>query len=66
MISIAVLIVMIGPGHWRSRCPSLPGCGAFGQSREEALRNIDLAIRGYLASLDTAHPRELNLTVSPA
>ena len=68
---ITVIIAMIHPGHWRSRCPSLPGCGAMGQSKQEALRNIDLAIRGYLASmdvplpLDVAFPLELNLAISP-
>ena len=65
MMSIAVVIVMVELGHWHSRCPSLPGCGAIGQSRQDALRNIDLAIRGYLASLDVAFPPELNLAISP-
>ena len=62
---ITVIIAMIEPGHWHSRCPSLPGCGAMGQSKQEALRNINLAIRGYLASLDVAFPLELNLAISP-
>jgi predicted RNase H-like HicB family nuclease len=65
-MNIAVVIVMIEPGHWHSRCPSLPGCGASGLSKQDALRNIDLAIRGYLASLDTPCLAELNLTASPA
>ena len=65
MMGITVIIAMIEPGHWRSRCPSLPGCGACGQSREEVLRNIDLAIHGYMASLDVASPLELNLSISP-
>lgn len=44
---------------------------AMGQSKQEALWNIDLAIRGYLASLDVplpldvAFPLELNLAISP-
>jgi len=62
---IAVILAMIEPGHWRSRCPSLPGCGAMGQSRQEALRNIDLAIRGYVASLDVPFPLTLSLSISP-
>ena len=32
-------------------CPSLPGCHSQGESREEALRNIQDAIEGYLVSL---------------
>ena len=51
MMGIAVVIVMVEPGRWRSRCPSLPGCEAIGPSRQDVLRNIDLAIRAYLASL---------------
>jgi predicted RNase H-like HicB family nuclease len=62
---ITVIIAMIEPGRWRSRCPSLPGCGAMGQSEQEALRSIDLAIRGYLASLDVPFPLELDLSILP-
>jgi len=32
-------------------CPALPGCHSQGKTREEALSNIDEAIRGYLASM---------------
>ncbi len=32
-------------------CPTLPGCFSQGRTREEALENIDEAIRGYIASL---------------
>ena len=32
-------------------CPTLPGCHSQGRTREEALRNVREAIRGYLASL---------------
>ena len=66
MLSIVVVILMVEPGHWHSRCPSLPGCVAIGLSRQDALRNIGLAIRGYFASLDVAIPPEMNLAISPA
>lgn len=32
-------------------CPSLPGCISQGKTREEALENIQDAIKGYLESL---------------
>ena len=32
-------------------CPTLPGCHSQGRTREEALRNVREAIKGYLASL---------------
>ena len=32
-------------------CPTLPGCHSQGRTRDEALRNIREAIRGYLASM---------------
>jgi predicted RNase H-like HicB family nuclease len=34
-----------------AECPSLPGCISQGKTREEALENIQDAIRGYIQSL---------------
>ena len=34
-----------------AECPSLPGCVSQGKTREEALANIQEAIKGYVASL---------------
>ena len=34
-----------------AECPNLPGCISQGKTREEALRNIADAIKGYLESL---------------
>ena len=31
-------------------CPALPGCHSQGKTREEAIANIEEAIRGYIAS----------------
>ena len=37
--------------------PSLPGCMSQGKTKEEALRNIEDAIEGYLQALaDTGQP----------
>lgn len=46
-------------GTYRACCPALPGCSVWGQSKEDAHVKIDLAVRGYLASLDVCLPREL-------
>jgi predicted RNase H-like HicB family nuclease len=31
-------------------CPALPGCHSQGKTRQEAIINIEEAIRGYIAS----------------
>ena len=33
-------------------CPGLPGCWSQGQTEEEALENIQDAIREYIATID--------------
>ena len=38
-------------GFWITECPSLPGCGSDGETREEALSNIKDAIEGYIEAL---------------
>ena len=38
-------------GTFVAECPSLPGCVSEGKSREEAIRNIKDAIKGYIESL---------------
>jgi predicted RNase H-like HicB family nuclease len=35
-------------GVWVVECPAIPGCVSQGSTREEALRNIEDAIRGCL------------------
>jgi len=39
-------------GYWVVECPSLPGCISQGRDKEEALRNIQEAIRGYVMALE--------------
>ena len=38
-------------GVYVAECPLLPGCVSEGKTREEAVRNIQDAIEGYLISL---------------
>jgi len=46
-----VLLEQDEDGVFLAECPALPGCVSQGISREEALANIEDAIRGYLESL---------------
>jgi antitoxin HicB len=39
-------------GAFTAEVPSLPGCISQGKSRTEAIKNIQDAIQGYLASLE--------------
>ncbi len=38
-------------GYFVTECPTLPGCISQGKTREEALENIQDAIKGYVDSL---------------
>jgi len=38
-------------GIYTALCPSLPGCVSQGQTRSEALKNIQDAMEGYILSL---------------
>lgn len=39
-------------------CPGLPGCWSQGKTEEEALENIQDAIREYLEAVEEATPAE--------
>lgn len=58
-MTLAIHIMRKTESAYRAWCPSLPGCAVYGQSREEARDKIREAVRGYLASLEVALPREL-------
>ncbi len=44
------VILMASEEGYSISCPSLPGCWSQGESEEEALENIQDAIREYLAA----------------
>ncbi len=46
-----VVIEVDEDGMYVASVPSLPGCISQGRTREEALKNIQDAIKGYLESL---------------
>ena len=46
-----MLIEQDEDGWFVVNCPALPGCISQGKTREEALENIQDAIKGYIESL---------------
>ena len=50
-----VLMYQDEENTWVVECPSLPGCISQGQTKAEALRNIQEAIRAYVAALEEDH-----------
>jgi len=51
-VRFRVLIEQDEDGVFVAECPNLPGCISQGNTREEALANVQDAIRGYLESLE--------------
>lgn len=50
--------VIVYPGEdgcWVAEVPSLPGCITQGGTKEDAIANIQEAIRGYIAALEEDH-----------
>ena len=47
-------------GVWVAECPAIPGCVSQGPTKEEALKNLDEAIR---ACLEVRVERGLPLTI---
>ena len=39
-------------------CPGFPGCWSQGETEEEAIKNIQIAIQEYLAAIEDLVPRE--------
>ena len=58
--SFAVSLEPDEDGYIVASCPQLPGCHSQGRSRQDAIRNIQEAIRGYLASMKR-HGEEIPL-----
>jgi len=46
-----IIIEQDEDGIFIAECPSLPGCISQGKIRQEAVKNIQDAIKGYLESL---------------
>jgi predicted RNase H-like HicB family nuclease len=41
-------------GGWIAAAPDLPGCSAFGESRPEALKELELAIEAWIEAAKAA------------
>ncbi len=63
-MKLAIKIGKRPDGDYRACCPSLPGCSVCGQTKEDAHARIQLAVQGYLASLDVCLPRELSTALT--
>ena len=47
-----VILNPVEDGYWVAECPSLPGCVTQGTTKEQAISNVNEAIRGYVAALE--------------
>ena len=41
-------------GRWSAGVPALPGCATWGETREDALRNLHDAVEAYLRDVERA------------
>ncbi|MCD4823033.1 MAG: type II toxin-antitoxin system HicB family antitoxin [Phycisphaerae bacterium] len=51
-MKLSIRVVENQDGGYSAFCPSLPGCMSCGESRDEAIKNLDEAIRGYIAAIN--------------
>ena len=47
-----ILLYTDEEGYWIAEVPSLPGCHSFGETRDEALTNVQEAIEVYIEALE--------------
>jgi len=58
-MKLAVRIAPQPGTGYKAWCPALPGCRVLADSRRQVRARLRRAVRGYLAHLDVALPREL-------
>jgi len=49
-MKFAITLEQDEDGFIIASCPALPGCHSQGRTKEEAIANIEEAIRGYIAN----------------
>lgn len=65
-MKLSIRIIRDEEGNFVAVCPSLPGCQSRGPTREEAERNLEDAIRGYIAAMNNFVPEHLDHEVLTA
>lgn len=58
-MKLCVRIIPNEHGGYTALCPSLPGCVSRGETREEARKRLDEAIRGYIAAVSDFVPEHV-------
>ena len=58
-MKLCVRITQSDRGDFVAACPSLPGCVTRGASREEAISQLEEAIRGYIAAVGDFVPERV-------
>lgn len=58
-MKMGVKIIQESPTRYRALCQALPGCEARGSTKDEALRQVAIAIESYLVSLNISVPLSL-------
>ena len=56
---MGVKIIQESPASYRALCQTLPGCEARGSTKDEALRQVAVAIESYLVSMNISVPSSL-------
>ena len=65
-MKLFIRIVRDENGEYLGICPSLPGCVSRAQTRQQAQRKLDEAIRGYIAAVSNFVPESLEHEVVEA
>ncbi|MGE5188910.1 MAG: type II toxin-antitoxin system HicB family antitoxin [Gemmatimonadota bacterium] len=67
--SYTVLLEPEKTGGYRAHCPALPGCRSYGDTKQEAIRNIKISISYRLEALEANGkriPRDADMAGSAA
>ncbi|HUT58939.1 MAG TPA: type II toxin-antitoxin system HicB family antitoxin [Phycisphaerae bacterium] len=58
-MKVSIQILPNARGGYTALCLSLPGCAAQADTREQARRDLEEAIKGYLAAVNNFVPANL-------
>ncbi len=60
-MKIGIVVNQTSAGHWRVRCPALPGCAVEAESPQAAQDGMRSAVAAYISSFDVAPPPVIDL-----